>query len=780
MVTDGATQLASPSAQSLLVARSDFLSSPAWRPGAASRAQLTSLTDEWLRAVAVDAGLPSSGVALVAVGGYGRGELAPGSDLDLLLLHQPGLDVATIADHIWYPVWDAGLRLDHSVRTVPEARRLASSDLRVVLGLIDARTVAGDDSLTVALRSSVLGDWRSLARDRLPQLRASGEARAERSGELASLLEPDLKESYGGIRDIVVLRAVAATWITDIPHGLLEGPHARLLDTRDALHHVAGRATDRLTQDEQAAVARLLGLADADEVLRTVAAAGRAVAYASDVTWSRVERVARRRTTVRRLEGRKAAPGRVPLAEGVVVQDGEVVLALEAHPERDPVLLLRAAAAAAQAGLPLAPHTVTRLSDECPPMPTPWPPEARDALVSLLGAGRPTLRVWEALDQVDVWGQLIPEWEVLRSAPQRNAIHTFTVDRHLVETAVQASALTRRVRRPDLLLVGALLHDVGKARGGDHTDIGIELVSEIAPRIGFDQADTAVLVDLVRHHLLLPDVATRRDLDDPATVAAVSELVPDPDTLDLLGALTQADSLATGPAVWSEWKARLVDSLVARARAMSAGDVVVEAPTFTDSEREWARGDGVDLHLAADGPATRITIATPDRPGLLATTAGVLALHRLGVRSAQTETVGDRVIAVWSVQPTFGDVPPVERLREDVRRALDGSLDVGAALARRDRDVRRDNAAAPAVAIIPGASSRATVLEVRAHDAPGLLHHVAGAITAAGADITAALVSTLGSEVVDVFYLRSSSGQPLAAPVADSVREAVLHALSAG
>ena len=723
MITDSVTSRPPRAAADIVATRARFLAAPTWKPGAASREELTTLTDNWLRAVAAEADLPGSGVALVAVGGYGRRELAPGSDLDLLLLHSPGLDVGVLADKIWYPVWDAGIRLDHSVRTVPEARRLASSDLRVVLGLIDARTVAGDDSLTSALRSSVLGDWRSLARDRLPQLRAAGEARAERSGELASLLEPDLKESYGGIRDIVVLRAVAATWIADIPHGLLETPHQQLLDTRDALHHVAGRATDRLTQEEQSAVARQLGLADADEVLRTVASAGRAVAYASDVTWSRVERVARRRTGVRRLEGRKGAPGRVPLAEGVVVQDGEVVLALEARPDRDPVLLLRAAAAAAQAGLPLAPHTVARLAQECAPLPEPWPREARDALVSLLGAGRPTMRVWEALDQVELWGRLIPEWEVVRCAPQRNAMHTYTVDRHLVETAVQASALTRRVRRPDLLLVGALLHDVGKARGGDHTDIGIELVGRIAPRMGFDEADSAVLVDLVRHHLLLPDVATRRDLDDPDTVAAVATLVPDPDTLDLLGALTQADSLATGPAVWSEWKARLVDSLVAKARAATAGEEEIDVPVFTASERAWAMGDGVDLQLQTDGPEARVTIASPDRVGLLATTAGVLALHRLGVRSAQTETIGDRVIATWSVQPTFGDVPPVERLREDLRRALDGTLDVAEALARRDRDSVRD-VAAPTVEVIPGASSRATVLEVRAHDASGLLHRV--------------------------------------------------------
>ncbi len=155
------------------------------------------------------------------------------------------------------------------------------------------------------------------------------------------------------------------------------------------------------------------------------------------------------------------------------------------------MLVLRAAAAAAQAGLRLAPHAVERLARDSAPMPEPWPRAARDALVSLLGAGRPAIPVWEALDQADIWSRLMPEWSVVRSAPQRNPVHRFTVDRHLVETAVQSGPHTRRVDRPDLLLVGALLHDIGKGRAGDHTEVGIGLVPAMAPRLGFDRRTTA-------------------------------------------------------------------------------------------------------------------------------------------------------------------------------------------------------------------------------------------------------------------------------------------------
>ena len=770
----------SPTPLELAGRRAEFLSSPGWVPGHESREALCALTDDWMVSLFDAAGGPGSGAALVALGGYGRRELAPGSDLDLLLLHPPGASVSSLADGLWYPIWDSGLKLDHSVRSVPEARRLAATDLPVMLGLLDARTVVGDDRLTAALRSSVLSDWRSLARDRLPSLRASSESRADRAGDLAHLLEPDLKESHGGLRDIVVLRAVAASWIADIPHATLLEPHRVLLDVRDALHRVNGRGSDRLVVDDQAAVAEMLGVGDDDDLLRAVARSGRAVAYAADLTWSRVDRVARPKSSVRRLASRGSSPDRVPLAEGVVAHEGEVVLALEAHPERDPVLVLRAAAAAAQAGLSLSPHAVERLANECPPMPVPWPREARDSLVSLLGAGRPTLRVWEALDQLDVWSGLIPEWQVLRCAAQRNAIHVFTVDRHLVEAAIWASALTRRVRRPDLLLVGALVHDIGKARGGDHTEVGIGLVAEIAPRLGFDEADCAVLVDLVRHHLLLPEVATRRDLDDPATIEMVAAAVPDPDTLDLLAALTEADSLATGPSVWSEWKGRLIDTLVERVRSLATGGPALPAPALTDEQRALALGSGLEVLLESDGPATRITVLSPDRVGLLAATAGVLSLHRLGVRSAQTETLGDRVVSVWTVLPVYGDVPAADRVRDDLRRALEGSLDLAELLGRRDSDQRSVPTAAPDVLVVPGASARASVLEVRAHDAPGLLYRVASAISAAGVDISAALVSTLGSEVVDVFYVQAPEGGVLADDVAADLGRAVLDALNSG
>lgn len=424
--------------------------------------------------------------------------------------------------------------------------------------------------------------------------------------------------------------------------------------------------------------------------------------------------------------------------------------------------MLRAAAAAAQAGLRLSPHAVERLARESAPMSQPWPVGARDAFVSLLGAGKSALPVWEALDQQDLITGLIPQWAVVRSAPQRNPVHRFTVDRHLIETAVNASDLTRTVARPDLLLVGALLHDIGKGQGGDHTEVGVRIVAELAPCLGFDEDDSAVLVSLVQNHLLLPDTATRRDLADPATAQIVAKAVQSEAVLDLLNALTRADAAATGPAAWSAWKAELIADLVRRVRAVLVGQPVPARPKLTPAQLATADASGVAVLVEEGASSWEVTVGAEDRLGLLSTVAGVLALHRLAVRSARTETENDRAITLWTVQPEFGDPPGVEKLREDIRLALAGTLDVTEKLKARAAAHRPSTGLLrppPRVDVVAQASDRATVIEVRAHDEPGLLHLIAAAISATGVTIDAAKVATLGSDVVDVFYVLADNAR---------------------
>ncbi|MFI2761524.1 [protein-PII] uridylyltransferase [Streptomyces echinatus] len=777
------------------------------RSGPPRRTALAGLTDDWLAGLFTAAAPALPGVSLAAVGGYGRGELSPRSDLDLVLLHD-GSDpraVAALADRLWYPVWDLGLALDHSVRTPAEARKTAGEDLKVHLGLLDARHLAGDAGLTAGLRAAALADWRNQAPKRLPELQELCADRAARQGELRYLLEPDLKEARGGLRDATALRAVAASWLADAPREGLAEARRGLLDVRDALHLATGRATDRLALQEQDQVAAELDLLDADTLLRQVYEAARVIAYASDVTWREVGRVLRSRAVRPRLRamigGGRPVAERSPLAEGVVEQDGEVVLARTARPERDPVLPLRAAAAAAQAGLPLSLHAVRRMAATTRPLPTPWPAEAREQLVTLLGSGRPTVDVWEALEAEGLITRLLPDWERVRCRPQRNAVHLWTVDRHLIETAVRACELTRRVSRPDLLLVAALLHDIGKGWPGDHSVAGEIIAQDVATRIGFDRADVTVLAALVRHHLLLIETATRRDLDDPATVRSVAEAVGTQGTLELLHALTEADALATGPAAWSAWRGSLVADLVGRVRAVLAGDVPDEpepaAPT-AGQERlavEAFRAGGPVLALRAqpepvpdeersDDPeplGVELLIAVPDQPGVLPAVAGVLAVHRLTVRTAELRALSlpddvddDSTVLLlnWRVAAEYGSLPQAARLRADLVRALDGSLDIAGRLAERDAAYPRRRgwtAPPPKVTVAPAASRHATVIEVRAQDAPGLLHRIGTALEKAGVRVRSMHVSTLGANAVDAFYVTSGAGAPLPGDDAASV-----------
>ncbi|WP_426500754.1 [protein-PII] uridylyltransferase [Streptomyces sp. D54] len=788
------------------------------RSGPPRRAALARLTDDWLTglftAAAKRAGV--RGAALVAVGGYGRGELSPRSDLDLLLLHDGSADaaaLAALADSVWYPVWDLGLALDHSVRTPGEARKTAGEDLKVQLGLLDARPVVGDLGLVASLRTAILADWRNQAPKRLPALHELCQERAERMGELQFLLEPDLKEARGGLRDATALRAVAASWVADAPREGLAEARRTLLDTRDALHLTTGRATDRLALQEQDQVAQALGLLDADTLLRKVYEAARTVSYATDVTWREVNRVLRARSVRPKLRamlsgglGSKAAPERTPLADGVVDADGEVVLARAARPERDPVLPLRAAAAAAEAGLPLSRHLVRHLAATTQPLPVPWPPEAREELVTLLGAGEATVGVWEALEAEGIITRLLPDWERVHCRPQRNAVHTWTVDRHLVETAVRAASLTRRVHRPDLLLVAALLHDIGKGWPGDHSVAGEVIARDMATRIGFDKHDVGVIATLVRHHLLLVETATRRDLDDPATVRSVAEAVSSASTLELLHALTEADALATGPAAWSSWRASLVTDLVKRVAAVLAGESPEEpeeAAPSAEHERlaiEALRtGEPVlALHTRPEEPAgdgevepvgVELLIALPDRPGVLPAAAGVLALHRLTVRAADLRAVelpnelgerADLLLLSWRVAAEYGSLPQAARLRADLVRALDGSLDIRARLAEREAAYPRRRgvkAPPPRVTVAAAGSRRATVIEVRAQDAPGLLHRIGRALEQSAVRVRSAHVSTLGANAVDAFYVTGTDDEPLSPDRAAEVAREVEKAL---
>ncbi len=706
-----------------------------------SSAQLSDAHDRWLAELLP----PVAGVALVAVGSLGRREVVTHSDLDLVLLHNGQPRVREIAEAVWYPVWDAGVGLDHAVRTVDEAVAVARKDVKAALGLLDARCVAGDRNLADSLGQAIRDNWRSNPARWLGELHDLTQARWQANGELAFLLEPDLKEARGGLRDAVTLRAIGYAQIVDPPRGAVREAYWWLLDVRDALHRSAARGLDRLLLAEQDPVAETLGCEDADDLLRKVSDAARTIAHASDTGWRQVERWLAGR---RRLRRRRPAQIRRPLADGVVEQDGEVVLARDAT--IDGPLALRVAAAAAGAKLPISRATLDRLSTHAPALPDVWPEGALRSLVTLLGAGKDAVEVWEACDRHGLVERWFPEWSRVRSLPQRNAVHRFTVDRHLVEAAAEASAHTRRVGRPDLLLLGALLHDIGKGLPGDHSVVGAEIAETVCRRWGLPDADRAVIVRLVRQHLLLPDTATRRDLDDPATLATVAAAVDnDPEVLDLLHALTEADAAATGPAAWSAWKARLVADLVRRVHVVLGEGPPPPVRVLTDLGLE--SGQECSVRIVGD----EVTVVAAPGDGLLSASAGVLALHRLDVYAADAGDLdGGGAAVVLRASPRFGSLPDPGLLTADLRRAVRGGLHVGDELARREET--SPGGPAPRVRWLHDVATDATVLELRAADRRGLLYRVAAALESVKARVRAARVSTFGADAVDAFYLVGS------------------------
>lgn len=724
-----------------------------------------------------------TGLVAVAVGGYGRRELSPSSDLDVVLLHDPAVPeerVREVAEALWYPLWDARIPLDHSVRDAVQMRATAAEDHRAAMGMLDARAVAGDAGLVLALRSHVLADWRREARTRVEDLRAGRRQRLERSGWLAYAAVPDLKESGGGLRDGVDLRALVATWLVDVPHAEVEELRSALLDVRDALHSSTGRRTDRLAMEDVPAVAEAVGM-EPQALDLHVRHLGRRIAHVADVTWRRLDAVLAPRASPRPRPGlRRSGPAVVQVDAGVGWLGDEVVLTADADPRRDPAVALRAAAVAARAGLPFAAGTAQRLARDLGRLEEPWPAAARRSLVDLLTAGHGLVEVWDELDIAGVVDHWLPEWADVRLRGSSSPVHRFTVDRHSVETCVVASTLRRDVARPDLLAVAALLHDIGKGRPGDHSEVGAPMAEAVALRWGFPQADATVVGRLVRWHLLLGTVATRRDIEDPATAANVAEIVGDAAFLDLLSSLTQADARSTGPTAWTSWRRGLIEGLVAKTHQHLAG----AAPaTTSDAYEGWpaelpfpsadalarARGGKVGLDVVDHHGGSLVTVVTADRPGVMALIAGGLALQGLAVRSVRVVTQDDAAVSLWEVaRPGL----LASAVRERLLPVLAGEVPL-----ERRMTLTPVEGLPARVRVLPGLSESATLLEVRAADRRGLVWTVCAAIAAVDCSIRSAHLSTYGDEARDVFYVVDADGEPLDEAATRRLHEAVDAAL---
>lgn len=754
--------------------------------------RLSQQADSWFETLAGD--LPN-GWALLATGGYARGVLAPGSDIDVVLVHPAkaaeGL-VREVAERLWYPFWDAGLKVSPTVQSVKSLLHLAADDLDTATSVLGVRLLAGAPDVAADVQRGAVEQWRRRPFVWLQRLLVSGQQRWERFGDVASLLEPDLKDGRGGLRDHDMIRWALrvdrpeVTAALEDPFDDLAGPAELLLAARCELHRATGRPSNVLLLQDQDRVAEAMGFADADALMLNLAGAAHAIEWATDRFWRRVERLIRS-------GGRAASRTHVTatLSPGVVVIDDEAHVAAGADVDEQS-FVFRYAAAAAHAGYPLGARSLRLLASRGVPPGEEWNDATRRAFVSLLGAGPTLVPTVEALERYALFSRYLPEWRAVRSLPQRNAFHTFTVDRHLLQTVANASESVRSVSRPDLLLLGALLHDLGKGYPGDHTEVGMDLVDTIAPRMGLAADDARTLRALVEHHLLLAETATRRDLADPRTASLVAEAVGDKETLELLGALTEADSRATGPAAWSGWKQSLIDELVMVTRAVLHGGQVEPPPPDVSRFARLAAlvADDGELHLehVDQGEVLVLRIASRDRAGLFAQMAGVLALHGLDVLGASAGTGADGLaVDEFRVVKADGAQPNWQRIEHDLRAAAAGELDVDGRIEQRLRSTqrrRRATAAVPPrqeVLVSNEASATTTVVEVRTADAPAVLYRLSHTLTLLDLDVRSAVVATLGHEVVDAFYV-TAPGSPtgrLTEGEFAGVRAAIVAALGA-
>ena len=741
-------------------------------PGIAFCHALSDSLDEALTELAADGG---AGFAVIAVGGYGRREQCRHSDIDLMLLVE-GRPPESVTGML-YPLWDAALKVGHSVRSVNEAMEAARQNVETLTALFDARLVSGDAELFARFVRARRKLARAQRRELERELAARRSALVER--ERWQLQEPDVKNGRGGLRSLQAvhwLEAAEALAAGDEPPALappLAEAHETLLATRNALHALSDRPNDRFRHDLAGPVAAWLGV--------------------DPGTWGKRLLAAMRVVDAAAAERLAQSPPRSGVARWL--------------PRRR-----RAVSGVDMKGATDLERLIDALRNSGPERLDPLPPSE-----------------WLT--------RLLPEWEALRCVPHIAPFHRHPVDVHCWRTVDEAlyamrhdeddtatPAVAAHLAEREVLL-SALLHDIGKGHEGDHSEVGAVIVERFASRAGLDPGATRRLSNAAAMHLLLPAVATRRDISDPQVIQETATQVGDAHTLHLLYLISVADARASGPDVWGAWKAQLMRQLYLRVLDVLSADEpdaatatvarrqrVIEALAGTHAESEvlahldqlppnyllGASAEMIGQHLtmireAAGGTAVRrdragavdrLTLVTPDHPGILSRVAGTLAVHNASVLGGSAFTRDDDVaIEVMHVNDGLGheiDDRRWQRILEAVRQALAGEFPIDERLA----ETRRTYHAVPRVPIETtvhvdnSGSDRYSIVEVGTSDRLGLLYAITRALHDLALDIHLAKVDTLGAEVVDAFYVLRENGRRIEGAdeierVARRVKEAV-------
>jgi len=792
----------------------------------------------------------SERISVVAVGGYGRGALAPGSDIDLLFL-LPWKQTAwgeSVVEFMLYTLWDLRLKVGHATRSVDECIRLARADMTIRTSVLEARFLWGDVNLCDQLKARFDKELPSQGgQDFVDAKLAERDERHRRSGESRYLVEPNVKDGKGGLRDLNTLFWIAKYLyrVDDVGELIGRGvftveelatfAHAEdfLWTVRCHLHFLTGRAEERLSFDVQRDMAALMGYGSAGNASIE--------AFMKDyfLTAKNVGDLTRIFCAVLEDQNRKRAPGfgkllglgprKQPVAPGFFIEGGRLCVEDDVF-TRDPVNLLRLFAFADEKAVHIHPNALkaaTRslnLIDDA----LRANPEANRLFLSVLSSKRDPETVLRWMNECGVFGLFVPAFGRIVALMQFNMYHHFTVDEHLLRAVGNVSRIERgllkdehplaarifpKIKHREVLYVAMLLHDIAKGTERDHSEEGQEIAQELGPRLGLSDEETEIVAWLVRHHLLMSDVAQKRDLADPKTIDDFVKVVQTPERLRLLLVLTVADIRAVGPGVFNGWKGQLLRDLYAAAEEQMLGgrievsqnarvraardELAGRLADFTAEEREaalfrhyasyWitlpadmherharfmraadASGEILSLDARADPfrAVTEITIYTGDHPGLFQRLAGGFAVAGASVVDAKVFTTTDGMaLDVFWVQDDEGhafDLARMDRVKAALLRTLKGEV-----LARAQIDARKVKKRDEAFAVTPqvifdnDASNVCTVIEVDARDRPGLLHDLTRALYQAQLSIHSAVIATYGEQAVDVFYVKDLFGLKL-------------------
>ena len=817
----------------------------------AMTASYTYLTDGMVRSVLTmttqhlyPVGAHTPPLSVIGVGGYGRGEMAPFSDVDLLFLLPAKITpwASDVIEAMLYILWDLKLKVGHASRTIRECVTLAGEDYTIQTALLEHRYVCGDTALAEKLGETLKRDlFSGSARDFIEAKLAERDSRHLKQGQ-RYVVEPNVKEGKGGLRDLQSL-----FWIAKFIHGVEHSAdlvaagvfHTDEYETfkeaenflwavRGHLHLLTKRATEQLTFDMQVSVAEAMGYEDSNgrravEVfMQAYFRHATAVGDLTRIFLTKLEDMhVKSEPLLERLFRRKPR-----IKQGYQVIHNRIAIVDDADFLSDPLNLLRLFEEALRTGMLIHPDAMRtvkgnlHLIDDTLRNNT----EAKRIFLDLLLKHGNPERALRRMNELGVLAAFIPEFEPIVAMMQFNMYHSYTVDEHIIQTIanlarieknelqeelpVASSILNRGVNRR-VLYVALLLHDIGKGRMEDHSILGAKIVRKVAPRLGLKQDEVDTAEWLVRYHLLMSDMAQKRDIADPRTVRDFAKAVQTVKRLDLLCVLTVCDIRGVGPTTWNNWKAVLIRALYRQTkRALETGledlnrqnrgagakkSLRAALPDWpkkalkTETSRHYdpywqglhvtahvafanmlrdldESAISIDLHPDEDRDATRACFVMPDHHGIFARLTGALALVGANVVDARSYTTKDGYItdAFW-IQDAEGnayEASKLPRLRQMIEKTLRGEVIARDALKSRDKVKKREKAfrVPTHITFDNDGSEIYTIIEVDTRDRPGLLYDLARALAGANVYIANAVIATYGEQVVDTFYVKDMFG----------------------